>query len=151
MRDLWLRALLWGDVKVAGSNLAAEGIGSEALNQARLTATINASYKVARLPPLSADIPSCTLARIRPASMMWREVRRGGDSFGSSIPIHPVGSCDESAHAGAESDECLFLESGLQQPYILAIPATRFFCLSDDRLLTLWYTSMMRRIAGPMQ
>ena len=49
-------AMLWGEVKVEGSNLAAEGIGSEALNQARLTATINASYKFARLPALSADI-----------------------------------------------------------------------------------------------
>lgn len=49
-------AMLWGDVKVEGSNLAAEGIGSEALNQARLTATINASYRFALLPALSADI-----------------------------------------------------------------------------------------------
>jgi iron complex outermembrane recepter protein len=49
-------AMLWGDVKVEGSNLAAEGIGSAALNQARVTATLNASYKLPRVPALSADI-----------------------------------------------------------------------------------------------
>jgi iron complex outermembrane recepter protein len=49
-------AMLWGEVKVEGSNLAAEGIGSMALNQARVTATINARYKFPRLPALSTDI-----------------------------------------------------------------------------------------------
>jgi iron complex outermembrane receptor protein len=49
-------AMLYGDVKVEGSNLAAQGIGSTALNQARLAATINADYKFPRLPALSADI-----------------------------------------------------------------------------------------------
>lgn len=49
-------AMLWGEVKVLGSDLAAERIGSEALNQARLTATLNAGYTFARLPALSADI-----------------------------------------------------------------------------------------------
>jgi iron complex outermembrane receptor protein len=49
-------AMLYGDVKVEGSNLAAQGIGSMALNQARLTATINADYRFPRLPALSADI-----------------------------------------------------------------------------------------------
>ena len=48
-------ATLWGDVRVLGPNLRAEGIGSVALNQARLTATLNASYTVPRLPALSAD------------------------------------------------------------------------------------------------
>ena len=49
-------AVLWGEVKVVGPNLKAEGVGSIALNQARLTATINASYIFPRMPALSADI-----------------------------------------------------------------------------------------------
>ena len=49
-------ALLWGEVKVLGPNLKAEGIGSMALNQARLTATLNASYTFTRRPALSADL-----------------------------------------------------------------------------------------------
>ncbi len=49
-------ALLWGEVKVIGPNLKAEGVGSIALNQARLTATLNASYILSRQPALSADI-----------------------------------------------------------------------------------------------
>jgi iron complex outermembrane receptor protein len=49
-------AVLWGEVKVIGPNLKAEGVGSTALNQAHLTATINASYIVPRIPALSADI-----------------------------------------------------------------------------------------------
>ena len=49
-------AMLWGDVKVLGPNLEAEGIGSTALNQAHLVATINASYKFLRQPAFSADI-----------------------------------------------------------------------------------------------
>jgi iron complex outermembrane recepter protein len=49
-------AVLWGEVKVIGPNLKAEGVGSIALNQARLTATINASYIFPRVPALSADI-----------------------------------------------------------------------------------------------
>ena len=49
-------AMLWGEVKVLGPNLQAEGIGSTALNQARLTATLNASYRFPRQPALSADI-----------------------------------------------------------------------------------------------
>ena len=49
-------AMLWGEVKVEGANLAAQGIGSMALNQARFTSTVNASYRFPRLPALSADI-----------------------------------------------------------------------------------------------
>jgi iron complex outermembrane recepter protein len=49
-------AMLWGEVKVVGADLAAEGIGPEALNQARLTATLNAGYRFPRLPALSADL-----------------------------------------------------------------------------------------------
>jgi iron complex outermembrane recepter protein len=49
-------AVLWGEVKVIGPNLKAEGVGSIALNQGRLTATINASYTFPRIPALSADI-----------------------------------------------------------------------------------------------
>ena len=49
-------AMLLGEVKVIGPNLLAEGVGSIALNQARLTATINASYKLPWRPALSADI-----------------------------------------------------------------------------------------------
>jgi iron complex outermembrane receptor protein len=49
-------ALLWGEVKVIGPNLKAEGVGSVALNQARVTATINANYILPRHPALSADI-----------------------------------------------------------------------------------------------
>lgn len=49
-------AVLWGQVKVIGPNLKAEGVGSIALNQARFTSTINASYKLPGLPALSADI-----------------------------------------------------------------------------------------------
>jgi hypothetical protein len=49
-------AVLWGEVKVIGPNLKAEGVGSIALNQAKFTATINASYILARHPALSADI-----------------------------------------------------------------------------------------------
>ncbi|HET9389106.1 MAG TPA: hypothetical protein VFO44_05625, partial [Steroidobacteraceae bacterium] len=49
-------ATLWGEVNVLGPNLKAQGIGSAALNQARLTTSINASYAVAALPGLFADI-----------------------------------------------------------------------------------------------
>jgi len=49
-------AMLLGEVKVLGPNLRAEGVGSIALNQARLTASVNASYKFARRPAVSADI-----------------------------------------------------------------------------------------------
>jgi iron complex outermembrane receptor protein len=57
VRNLSLAAaVLWGEVKVIGPNLKSEGVGSDALNQARFTATINASYILPRLPALSADI-----------------------------------------------------------------------------------------------
>jgi len=57
IRNLSVTAgLLYGEVKVLGQNLEAEGIGAFALNQARLTATINASYKIPRLPVISADV-----------------------------------------------------------------------------------------------
>jgi iron complex outermembrane receptor protein len=49
-------AVLWGEVKVIGPNLQAEGVGSIALNQARFTGTINANYKLPSLPALSADM-----------------------------------------------------------------------------------------------
>jgi iron complex outermembrane receptor protein len=49
-------AVLWGEVKVIGPNLQAEGVGSTALNQARFTGTINASYKFPWRPALSADV-----------------------------------------------------------------------------------------------
>jgi iron complex outermembrane recepter protein len=49
-------ALLWGEVKVIGPNLKAEGVGSIALNQARINATVNASYTLPRIPALSADM-----------------------------------------------------------------------------------------------
>ena len=49
-------AVLWGEVKVIGPNLKAEGVGSIALNQARFTGTINASYKFSSRPALSADM-----------------------------------------------------------------------------------------------
>jgi iron complex outermembrane recepter protein len=49
-------AVLWGNFKVIGADLGAEHIGSVALNQARVTATLNASYKLPMLPKVSADI-----------------------------------------------------------------------------------------------
>ena len=49
-------AMLWGEVKVIGPNLSAEGVGPIALNQARFQTTINASYKFAWQPALSADV-----------------------------------------------------------------------------------------------
>jgi iron complex outermembrane receptor protein len=49
-------AVLWGEVKVIGPNLKAEGVGSIALNQARFTGTINASYKFPWASALSADV-----------------------------------------------------------------------------------------------
>jgi iron complex outermembrane recepter protein len=49
-------AMLWGEVKVVGPNLKTEGVGSIALNQAKFTATLNASYTLPRHPALSADI-----------------------------------------------------------------------------------------------
>jgi iron complex outermembrane receptor protein len=57
IRDLNITAaMLYGDVQVLGPDLKAEGIGSAALNQARLTAIVNASYRLTRQPALSADI-----------------------------------------------------------------------------------------------
>jgi iron complex outermembrane recepter protein len=49
-------ALLWGEVKVTGPNLNAEGVGPIALNQARVNATINANYVLPQHPALSADL-----------------------------------------------------------------------------------------------
>jgi iron complex outermembrane receptor protein len=49
-------AVLWGEVKVIGPNLKAEGVGPIALNQARFTTTVNASYTLPRLPAFSADV-----------------------------------------------------------------------------------------------
>ena len=49
-------AMLWGEFKVIGSDLVAERVGSFALNQAKLNATINASYVLPRLPAFSADV-----------------------------------------------------------------------------------------------
>lgn len=49
-------AVLYGEVKIIGPNLQPEGVGSIALNQARFTSTINASYRVPSLPALSADL-----------------------------------------------------------------------------------------------
>jgi iron complex outermembrane receptor protein len=49
-------AVLYGEVKVIGPNLRAEGVGSIALNQARFTGTVNASYKFPSLPAFSADM-----------------------------------------------------------------------------------------------
>jgi iron complex outermembrane recepter protein len=48
--------VLYGEVKVIGPNLRAEGVGSIALNQARFTGTVNASYKFPSLPAFSADM-----------------------------------------------------------------------------------------------
>jgi len=48
-------AMMWGEVKVLGANLRAEGIGSEALGQAHVTATFDANYSLPWLPALSID------------------------------------------------------------------------------------------------
>jgi iron complex outermembrane recepter protein len=47
---------LLGEVKILGSNLAAEGVGTTAFGQPHLQGTINADYKVPWLPALSVDI-----------------------------------------------------------------------------------------------
>jgi len=49
-------AMLWGEVTVLGPDLKAEGIGSTALGQTRLTATLDASYNFPWRPALSADL-----------------------------------------------------------------------------------------------
>jgi iron complex outermembrane receptor protein len=49
-------AMLLGEVRVEGPDLRAEGVGPIALNQARLTASINASYNFPIPPAVSADI-----------------------------------------------------------------------------------------------
>jgi iron complex outermembrane recepter protein len=48
--------MLLGEVKIIGPNLSAEGVGSIAFGQPRVQSTINADYKFARWPALSADI-----------------------------------------------------------------------------------------------
>jgi iron complex outermembrane receptor protein len=48
-------ATMWGQVKVLGANLRAEGIGSVALSQSRVTATLDANYSLPWLPALSID------------------------------------------------------------------------------------------------
>src|ERR1700722_3320858 len=47
---------LLGEVKIIGSNLAAEGVGTTAFGQPHTQGTINADYKFPWLPALSADI-----------------------------------------------------------------------------------------------
>lgn len=46
---------LLGEVKIIGSNLAAEGVGTTAFGQPHTQGTINANYKFPWLPALSAD------------------------------------------------------------------------------------------------
>jgi hypothetical protein len=45
-----------GEVRIIGSNLAAEGVGTTAFGQPHNQETINANYKSPWLPALSADI-----------------------------------------------------------------------------------------------
>jgi iron complex outermembrane receptor protein len=47
---------LLGEVKIIGSHLAAEGVGTTAFGQPHTQGTINANYKFPWLPALSADI-----------------------------------------------------------------------------------------------
>ena len=47
---------LLGEVKIIGSNLAAEGVGTAAFGQPHNQVTINANYECPWLPALSADI-----------------------------------------------------------------------------------------------
>jgi iron complex outermembrane recepter protein len=47
---------LLGEVKIIGSNLAAEGVGTTAFGQPHTQGTINANYKFPWLPALSVDI-----------------------------------------------------------------------------------------------
>jgi iron complex outermembrane receptor protein len=47
---------LLGEVKIIGSNLTAEGVGTTAFGQPHTQGTINANYKFPWLPALSADI-----------------------------------------------------------------------------------------------
>jgi iron complex outermembrane receptor protein len=47
---------LLGEVKIIGSNLAAEGVGTTAFGQPHSQGSINANYKFPGLPALSADI-----------------------------------------------------------------------------------------------
>jgi len=61
-------AMLWGEVKVLGPDLRAEGIGSMALAQSRLTTTLDASYSLPWLPALSLDT-SILLFSSYPASV----------------------------------------------------------------------------------
>jgi hypothetical protein len=49
-------------LKVIGPNLRAEGVGSIALNQTKLTSTINASDILPPLPALSADMSALHFA-----------------------------------------------------------------------------------------
>jgi iron complex outermembrane receptor protein len=53
--DIAVGALL-GEVRIIGSNLAADGVGSIAFGQPRVQGTINANYKFPLWPALSADI-----------------------------------------------------------------------------------------------
>jgi iron complex outermembrane receptor protein len=47
---------LLGEVKIVGSDLGAEGVGTTAFGQPHVQGTINANYKFSWLPALSADI-----------------------------------------------------------------------------------------------
>ncbi len=48
--------VLLGEVKILGSNLAAQGVGTAAFGQPHVQGTINANYKLPWLPALSADV-----------------------------------------------------------------------------------------------
>ena len=69
--------MLLGEVKVIGPNLSAEGVGSIALDKPRVKATINAGYKIPRLPAVSADMSIFHFGPVRRASMTWRKPHRG--------------------------------------------------------------------------
>jgi len=61
-------AVLVGEVKVIGPNLNAEGVGSMAFGQPRVTASVNASYKLPQRPAISVDIAAFHFGRA-PASL----------------------------------------------------------------------------------
>jgi hypothetical protein len=55
---------LLGEVRIIGSNLAGEGVGTTAFGQPHNQGTINANYEFPWLPALSADITVLPVRRI---------------------------------------------------------------------------------------
>ena len=123
---------LLGEVKIIGSTLAAEGVGTTAFGQPHSQGSVNANYKFPWLQALSADITFLEFGTSPQALMMSHRVPQKRGSPWVAVTGSSCGCSGNAARAGPNATNFYFWNMGYSPGFSQLQPRAYFGYLTAD-------------------